>query len=313
MIAPSQETNVISVSGGKDSTAMLLLAIERGITDIKPVFCDTGNEHPITYDYIRYLSDAIGVEIKCVKADYAKAIEHKRGVINTKWRKDGVSEAKIAEALSVLKPTGNPFLDMAIYKGRFPSTKMRFCSIELKADVLKNQIQLPLIRQGVDVVSWQGIRHDESKARSCATEREFAMKDEATGAELWNYRPILEWSANDCFNMMRRHNIDPNPLYKMGMNRVGCMPCINSRKEELREIANRFPDQIDRIESWERIVVKAGKHSGATFFPEAAFRGSGIRAVVEWSRTARGGKQFDLFRDGEQDSTLCSSKYGLCE
>jgi len=305
-----QEINVISVSGGKDSTAMLLLAIERGTENIRPVFCDTGNEHPLTYDYVRYLADAVGIEIEWVKADFSAAIERKRITVETKWREEGVSEKKIAEALSVLHPTGNPFLDMIVCKGRFPSTRMRFCSIELKANVLKNQVQLPLLRDGIDVVSWQGIRHDESKARACAVERDFAMKDEDTGAEMWNYRPILDWTAEDCFDMMRRHVIDPNPLYKMGMGRVGC---VNSRKAELREIANRFPAEIDRIEEWERIGRMAGKHSSGTFFPEANGNGSGIRAAVEWSRTARGGKQLDIFADGEHELSTCSSKYGLCE
>lgn len=308
-----QEINVISVSGGKDSTAMLLLAIERGTENIRPVFCDTGNEHPLTYDYVRYLADAVGIEIEWVKADFSTDIERKRITVKTKWREEGISEKKIAEALSVLHPTGNPFLDMIVCKGRFPSTRMRFCSIELKANVLKNQVQLPLLRDGVDVVSWQGIRHDESKARSCAVERDFAMKDEATGAEMWNYRPILDWTAEDCFDMMRRHGIDPNPLYKMGMGRVGCMPCVNCRKAELREITNRFPAEINRIEEWERIGRMAGKHSSGTFFPEANGNGSGIRAAVEWSRTARGGKQLDIFADGEHELTTCSSKYGLCE
>lgn len=113
--------------------------------------------------------------------------------------------------------------------------------------------------------------------------------------------------------MMRRHGIDPNPLYKMGMGRVGCMPCVNCRKTELREIANRFPAEINRIEEWERIGRMAGKHSSGTFFPEANGNGSGIRAAVVWSRTAHGGKQFDIFADGEHELTTCSSKYGLCE
>ena len=139
------------------------------------------------------------------------------------------------------------------------------------------------------------------------------MKDETTGAEMWNYRPILDWTAEDCFDMMRRHGIDPNPLYKMGMGRVGCMPCVNCRKAELREIANRFPAEINRIEEWERIGRMAGKHSSGTFFPEANGNGSGIRAAVVWSRTAHGGKQFDIFADGEHELTTCSSKYGLCE
>ena len=40
--------NVISFSGGKDSTAMLLLAIERDTPDLSVVFADTGNEHEQT-------------------------------------------------------------------------------------------------------------------------------------------------------------------------------------------------------------------------------------------------------------------------
>ena len=132
------EVNVISVSGGKDSTAMLLLAIERGTENIRPVFCDTGNEHPLTYDYVRYLADAVSIEIEWVKADFSAAIERKRITVETKWREECISEEKITDALSILHPTGNPFLDMIVCKGRFPSTRMRFCSIELKANVLKN-------------------------------------------------------------------------------------------------------------------------------------------------------------------------------
>lgn len=43
-----KEVNIISVSGGKDSTALYLLAIEFFGKDFIPVFADTGNEHPVT-------------------------------------------------------------------------------------------------------------------------------------------------------------------------------------------------------------------------------------------------------------------------
>ncbi len=52
----------IGVSGGKDSTALLLWAVnESGYPRDRIVasFCDTGNEHQITYDYVRMLSDKV--------------------------------------------------------------------------------------------------------------------------------------------------------------------------------------------------------------------------------------------------------------
>jgi hypothetical protein len=100
------------------------------------------------------------------------------------------------------------------------------------------------------------------------------------------------------------------------MGRVGCMPCINARKGEIREIAMRFPDQIDRIAEWERIVGLTSKCGNSTFFTsrgdnETAYEKGNIRAIVEWSKTTHGGKTMDLFAD--EDAPACSSAYGLCE
>ena len=37
-----------------------------------------------------------------------------------------------------------------------------------------------------------------------------------------------------------------------------------------------------------------------------------IRQAVEWSKTVRGGIQYDLLTESN-DTTACSSAYGLCE
>lgn len=48
--------HVVSVSGGKDSLATVLIALERcGHASVVPIFCDTGNEHEETYAYLDYL------------------------------------------------------------------------------------------------------------------------------------------------------------------------------------------------------------------------------------------------------------------
>lgn len=66
--------NIISFSGGKDSTAMLLLMIEKkyNIDDI--VFCDTGKEFPQMYEHIKDVEKNIGIKITVLK--HEKSFEY---------------------------------------------------------------------------------------------------------------------------------------------------------------------------------------------------------------------------------------------
>lgn len=318
------EHNIISVSGGKDSTALLLLALERQPDNMQAVFADTGNEHQITYDYVQYLNDNV-FPIRTVKANFELQIAGKLEYVLTKWAGKGVAKKDIYRAAAALVPTGNPFLDLCIWKGRFPSSQAAFCSEQLKRNPIINQVQMPLLEAGEDVISWQGVRRDESLRRSLLVESEF--KDMGTSGELWNYRPILDWTAEDAFAMHRKHGIKHNPLYEQGMGRVGCMPCINCRKDELLEISKRFPEAIERIAEWEQAVKAASKRNGATFFAATTsnldisesdkaewLALQNINEQVEWSKTSRGGKQFDFIRIGNaDDAPMCSSIYGLCE
>ena len=243
---------IVTMSGGKDSTAVALLAKEQGVDAIY-AFADTGHEHPITYEHIDYLESELGIKIQRCKADFTKDIERKRGVVETKWRRDGVSEEKIEKALAVLQPTGNPFLDLCLWKGRFPSTKARFCTEHLKIIPVHQQILFPTLEKYGAVETWVGVRADESQARAKLPDRE--MDD--TGTEI--FRPILKWTVDDVFAMHRKHGITPNPLYTQGMGRVGCMPCISCNKEELRQISLRFPEEIERVAQWESLIKEAAK------------------------------------------------------
>jgi 3'-phosphoadenosine 5'-phosphosulfate sulfotransferase (PAPS reductase)/FAD synthetase len=316
--------HVVSVSGGKDSAATLLLAIERfGVARVRGVFCDTGNEHQAVYDYLDYLERATGVAITRLKADFTREIAHKRMFIardqRTRRGPDGrrvrwTNKAK-RRALAVLHPSGNPYLDLCLWRGRFPSRKAQFCTEHLKRD-LAVEFQLDLIEQGHKVVSWQGVRRDES------LNRRNAAKFEAVGGGLYIYRPLVDWTALDVFAYCAANGIAPNPLYKQGMGRVGCMPCINARKDEVMAIGQRFPEHIARIAEWEQLVAAGSRRGLATFF--AADKTPGphqidrtlpmprVWQVVEWSKTTRGGKQLSLLAELDEP-TACSSAYGLCE
>ncbi len=163
------------------------------------------------------------------------------------------------------------------------------------------------------MVSWQGVRRDESANRANA------LKFERVGPRFFIFRPIVEWTALQVFAHCASHGVKPNPLYLQGMSRVGCMPCINVQKNELREIADRFPEHPERIAEWELMVGQASKRGFSTFLTDShesmdkreIFADFNIWSRIEWSKTIRGGQQFDLL--GSMGSPACSSSYGFCE
>ena len=165
------EINIVSISGGKDSTALWLHALERDTPNLKVVFADVGNEHPETYKYVDYLEGELG-PITRVKADFTKQILRKREYVQTKWREEGVAEEIIQNALSVLEPTGIPYLDLCIWKGRFPASQSQFCTKELKVTPIFDEIYMPIFEAGDKVISWQGIRAQESRRRAKMAEIE---------------------------------------------------------------------------------------------------------------------------------------------
>ena len=55
--------HIVKFSGGKDSTAMLLLMLERGLPVDEIIFCDTGLEYPELYKHIAEVERYTGRKI----------------------------------------------------------------------------------------------------------------------------------------------------------------------------------------------------------------------------------------------------------
>lgn len=350
-------------TGKDSVATLLLAKQRFGPRRVRGIICDTGNESELVWQHRDYLERATGIKIEILTANFEVEIAVKRlfiardqrnrreydtkpvfeadgktpvpkrdgrgNIILNKKGKPVQKTVKVGSgrrvrwtnkakrrALANLYPSGNPFLDLCMWKGRFPSRTRQFCTEHLKRNMAV-EYQLNLIDQGHTVVSWQGVRRDES------LKRRDAKKFEKLDNHLYAYRPIVDWTDLDTFNYAASQNIDPNPLYKCGMGRVGCMPCINASKDEIKEIAIRFPDHIDKIAEWERKVIACSKRGGASFFPApsggevvsnklAHAKANDIYSVVEWSKTSRGGKQFSLLT-ALDEPTACSSAYGLCE
>lgn len=303
-----KHVNHFGTSGGKDSVALMVWALHesgypRETLDFS--FCDTGNESPITLDYIRSLEDMLQVGIT--------------------WIKPGLN-----------------FFELAKWKRRFPGAKSRFCTQFLKIEPTLDYINATF-REGRTMTLHSGVRAAESEARAKLLDREY------DGRFLCEVRrPLLGLSISDVWAMYDKYGIRPNPLYALGMKRVGCFPCIMSRKDEIRRIADVFPKAIENIRIKE-LGPFSGRSGGfSSFFcskatPKQFHSMSYVREkdgkvmgvatiddVVRWSRTEKGAKSSMLQYEnaqgvlpmdilnletlpGDEDAGQCPSTLGACE
>jgi 3'-phosphoadenosine 5'-phosphosulfate sulfotransferase (PAPS reductase)/FAD synthetase len=95
--------HIVSLSGGKDSTAMLLMMIEKGMPIDEIVFCDTGKEYPQMHRHIDKLEEYIGRPITRIKGDKT--------------------------------------FDELLEKYGWPFWRMRWCTSKLKQDVIRKYIR----------------------------------------------------------------------------------------------------------------------------------------------------------------------------
>jgi 3'-phosphoadenosine 5'-phosphosulfate sulfotransferase (PAPS reductase)/FAD synthetase len=280
---------IVSVSGGKDSTAMALHLRELGIA-YRAVFMDTGWEHEDTYRYLR------------------ETLEPLIGPITWICKKD----KKTGEQVTMV--------DLIRRKAMFPSRLKRFCTQQLKVFPIQGLCVETFEKTGHRPVNAVGIRAAESAPRAKMSEWE--EQDEAT---IW--RPILTWTLQDVIDIHAHHGVVPNPLYLRGASRVGCWPCIYARKGEIKTLARVDPARIELIRDLEtEITIAADARAAAKGIvnehPRTFFSGRGpaalggragvmpIDKVVDWATTGRGGRQYALLEAPEEEGCL---RWGLCD
>jgi 3'-phosphoadenosine 5'-phosphosulfate sulfotransferase (PAPS reductase)/FAD synthetase len=280
--------HVVCFSGGKDSTALLLWAKEN-------------------------LGEP-GVDWTAVFCD--TGWEHPL----TYAYVDYIDETVLNRTLMRLKSEKYPdgFVQLVIERKMIPGVHSRFCTQELKVFPLHRYFEA----LDDEVTSYQGVRADESLSRSKMAEEEWL--DDAGG--YWIRRPLLRWTAAQCFEIMAKHDVKPNPLYMMGSTRVGCWPCIMTGLGELKRALQFFPELKERLIEMER---KANEAANDPENYRTWFRADKIPArFCSKSVTTKDGRQVpiptceDVFRyiESADDNQLalfpsrsCMSVYNLCE
>lgn len=196
--------NILMLSGGKDSTCMLLKGIESGLSIDEVVSVDTTKEFPEMYKHINQLKVVcFDNNIKFTQLEIAFDYwlgEH----IKTR----GPNKGKVGYG--------------------WPDFRNRWCTA-LKRDTIKRYIKsLPV--QKNELVEYHGIASDE-------IDRFNKNKD---GRNI--VYPLIEWGMNekDCLEYCYLKGYDWGGLYEK-FHRVSCYCCPLSRIYELKTLYYEYP------------------------------------------------------------------------
>jgi len=209
---PISVNNILSISGGKDSTAMMLEMIERGEKIHSAVFFDTGWEFPQMFDHIDKLEKYTGIRIWRLHSqlpfDYwltARPVVARKGEHNGKVHRIG---------------------------NGWPSKTRRWCTS-------KKAYALDLYAKTVsNATHCIGYSVDET-TRTCSS-------------KLPQRFPLREYGITErqALQICYSHGFDWDGLYKH-FDRVSCFCCPLKKIGELRTLRRHFPDLWQRMISME--------------------------------------------------------------
>jgi hypothetical protein len=253
----------VSVSGGKDSQAMLTalatLHADRGFTGpIFAIHADLGRiEWTGSLDHVERMARAAGVPLTVVRrSDGRDMIDH--------WEARG---RRLAEQGKRARP--------------WSDASNRFCTSDMKRDPIDT-----VLRTYDRVISAEGIRAQESPARAKKPvwKQRTRITTRARDALTWN--PILDWTTEDVLeacgtstaDLIRRQALhrdgredealDGWPLhyvYVLGNRRLSCSFCILGCQGDLENAARYQPATL-------RTLVEMEDRFGFAFQPGKPLR-----------------------------------------
>lgn len=206
--------HAVSLSGGKDSTAMLLLMIERGMPIDAVLSADTGMEFPEMYVHLQKLDDYLYRE----RGLHITTLRHPKGF---EWMMFEEPKQK-PSCLANRQRLGIP-----PYGNGWPGIKVRWCTGQLKTHLLSKEVNR--LKKERSALQYIGIAADE--AGRCRDEQ----------------YPLVDWGITEAqaLQICYDRGFDFGGLYEI-YHRASCWCCPFQRIEELRKLRRHHP------ELWER-------------------------------------------------------------
>lgn len=211
MAVIKEKLYVASLSGGKDSTAMVLRLIEEKYPLDLVLFCDTGLEFPQMYEHIEKLEKDLSVPLIKLKAERSfeyYLLEHRP---KTRRPKNILSNNM-----------GYSWAD----------ARNRWCTSVLKIRVIDKYLRE--LKKQYEVIQYIGIAADEKER----------VKEHRYPLVEWG---MME---KDCLEYCYARGYDWGGLYDL-FKRVSCWCCPLQPLSELRVLRKKFPDLWNKLLEWQ--------------------------------------------------------------
>ena len=208
--------HAVYLSGGKDSTAMLLLMIERDLPIDVVITADTGMEFPEMYEHLSRVDSYLFQE----RGIHLTTLRHPKGF---EWLMFDESKTK-PSCLERRERLGVP-----PYGNGWPGVRVRWCTGQLKTHRISKEVNR--LKGKYNALHYVGIAADEPKR----------IKDDQY--------PLVGWgiTEKDALKICYDHGYDWGGLYEI-YHRCSCWCCPFQRIEELRRLRHYHP------ELWERLL-----------------------------------------------------------
>lgn len=195
---------IISFSGGKDSTALILLMIKKAVSFDEIIFCDTGMEYPEVYSHITLIEKRLKLNITRLKSKKS----FKYWLADHKKQK-GKNEGKNGYG--------------------WPDHRVRWCTTLLKTNLIKSYLK-KYKEKGINVIEYHGITWDEKN-------RTKKNKDgRVIEYPLCKYR----YSQKDTLKLCLENGYNWDGLY-FKFKRANCYCCPLQTLDELQILYTSYP------------------------------------------------------------------------
>lgn len=223
-IIRTEQYHAVSLSGGKDSTAMLLLMIEREMPIDIVLTADTGMEFPEMYQHLDRLDEFLFHE----RGIHLTTLRHPQGFEWLMFYEPKQKQTSIEQRQK---------LGISLQGNGWPGARVRWCTGQLKTHLMSKEVNR--LKGEFHAIHYIGIAADEPKR----------IREE--------HYPLVDWgiTEKDALQICYDRGYDWGGLYEI-YHRCSCWCCPLQKIGELRKLRHHHPELWMRLRELDKRALE---------------------------------------------------------